>query len=42
MGTQEVISDQDLVSCYIKGNELALETLSIDTKTVCLATLIIY
>ena len=27
MGTQEVISDQDLVSCYIKGNELALETL---------------
>jgi len=27
MGTQEVISDQDLVSRYIKGNELALETL---------------
>ena len=27
MGTQELISDQDLVSRYIKGNELALETL---------------
>ena len=27
MGTQEVISDQDLVSRYIKGNELALEML---------------
>ena len=27
MGTQEVISDQELVSRYIKGNELALEML---------------
>ena len=27
MGTQELISDQDLVSRYIKGNELALEML---------------